>query len=232
MHGEVYLDCTTGLSFQLERLPSQMDPLWAARTLFPSQYQAKVLTLRCPNSIDVIVAASAIISSLQSVVARTVDPLESAVLSVTQVHAGSAMNVIPDAAELKGTMRYFKPDVRDAMHTNLHRIVERTAEAHGASSTVEILPGYPPTVNDAASVQRARAAAEDVFSSENIVVDALPTLGAEDFSYMLEKRPGNYAWIGAGPSAMLHQPDYDFPDEILPLGAAYFATIAERLLVE
>ena len=118
------------------------------------------------HSVDVIVAASAIVGSLQSVVARTIDPLDSAVLSVTQLHAGSAMNVLPEVAEINGTIRYLKPDVREVVICNLERIVEHTSRAHGASATVDVFPGYPPTRNDTLSTERARAAALDIFSSE------------------------------------------------------------------
>ena len=167
--------------------------------------------------IDPIVAASQMVTGLQSIVARNVDPLEAGVVSVTMIHGGDAFNVIPQTVELGGTVRTFKPEVRDMIAANIERIAESTAASFGARATVKVEGRFPATVVGAERVHR----------------DLAPCMGSEDFAYMLQARPGSYIWIGNGlgpGGCFLHNPGYDFNDEILPIGASYWATLVEREL--
>ena len=185
--------------------------------------------------IDPIVAAAQIVTGLQSIVARTVDPLEAGVVSVTKIHGGDAFNVIPQAVELAGTVRTFKPQVREVIASGIERIAEGTAAALGAKATVNVEGRFPATVNTADETARAEAAAAVVVGAGRVHRDIAPCMGSEDFAFMLQARPGSYIWIGngAGPGGcFLHNPGYDFNDEILPIGASYWATLVERELAK
>lgn len=185
------------------------------------------------NTADPIYAAAALIQSLQSVVSRNLDPLDQAVVSVTQCHGGFTHNVIPDDTFIEGTARYFSPAVGAIIKDRMAHIIEHVATAHGCSAQFKWIEGYPPTINDAAAADRAAQAAADVLGSGSIDMDAPPSMGSEDFAYMLQQRPGAYIWLGAGhpgDGAMLHNAKYDFNDELLPLGASYWATLVEREL--
>ena len=182
---------------------------------------------------DAVVAAAQIVTGLQSIVARNVDPLEACVVSVTMIHGGDAFNVIPQAVELAGTVRTFKPEVRDLIAANIERVAESTAAALGTRATAKVEGRFPATVNTADETDRAEAAARDVVGAERVHRDLAPCMGSEDFAYMLEARPGSYVWIGNGlgpGGCFLHNPGYDFNDEILPIGASYWATLVEREL--
>ena len=182
---------------------------------------------------DAVVAAAQIVTGLQSIVARNVDPLEAGVVSVTMIHGGDAFNVIPQAVELAGTVRTFKPEVRDLIAANIVRVAESTAAALGTRATANVEGRFPATVNTADETDRAEAAAADVVGAERVHRDLAPCMGSEDFAYMLEARPGSYIWIGNGlgpGGCFLHNPGYDFNDEILPIGASYWATLVEREL--
>ena len=182
---------------------------------------------------DSVVAAAQIVTALQSIVARNVDPLEAGVVSVTKIHGGDAFNVIPQAVELAGTVRTFKPQVRDLIAAGIARIAESTAEALGTRAAVKVEGRFPATVNTADETDRAEAAAAAVVGAERVHRDLAPCMGSEDFAYMLQARPGSYIWIGNGAGAggcFLHNPGYDFNDEILPVGASYWATLVEREL--
>lgn len=184
--------------------------------------------------VDPLFVGSQIVVALQSLVARAVDPLRSAVVSVTQFHAGSAMNVIAETAELRGTVRTLLPEERDLIEAGMTRIVEGIAAAHGATATIRYQRGYPPTMNDAAQTERAALAAARVLGERNVIRERPPMMGAEDFSYMLLQRPGCFVRLGqAGAdkgSVPVHNPKYDFNDDILPLGASFFASIVEQEL--
>ena len=182
---------------------------------------------------DSVVAAAQIVTALQSIVARNVDPLEAGVVSVTKIHGGDAFNVIPQAVELAGTVRTFKPQVRDLIAAGIARIAESTAAALGTRATVNLEARFPATVNTADETDRAEAAAAAVVGAERVHRDLAPCMGSEDFAYMLQARPGSYIWIGNGAGVggcFLHNPGYDFNDEILPVGASYWATLVEREL--
>ncbi len=183
--------------------------------------------------IDPIVAAAHIVTALQTVTSRTIDPLDAAVVSVTRIHAGDTWNVIPDRAVLAGTTRALRPEVRDAIEAGVRRIAETVATAHGAGIELRYERRYPPTVNDAAEAERAAEAAARVVGREHVLRESPPCMGSEDFAFMLERRPGCYVWIGNGPregGRTLHNPRYDFNDDILPVGASYWATLVERVL--
>jgi amidohydrolase len=182
---------------------------------------------------DPLVAGAHIVSALQTIVSRQVDPVESAVVSVCQFHAGAIDNVIPQTATLSGTARSFLPEVRDLLERRIVEIGHGVAAALGIKAEAVFERGYPPTVNTEASTELAAGAAVDVVGAERVNREPPQVMGAEDFAFMLEKRPGAYVFIGngGGPDApMVHNPAYDFNDEALPLGASYWSRLVERLL--
>jgi amidohydrolase len=181
-------------------------------------------------AVDPILAAAQIVTALQSIVSRNVHPMEGAVVTVTQFHAGDSWNVIPPEVLLRGTARAFQPAVRDLLEWRIRTIAESVAAAHGATAAVRYERHYPPTINSEAETALAAAALDEIVGPARVRRDLLPSMGAEDFSFMLHERPGSYVWIGNGDGDGLHNPNYDFNDEILPLGASYWARLVERLL--
>jgi amidohydrolase len=185
--------------------------------------------------IDPVVAAAQVINGLQTITSRNTHPLEGAVVSVTQIHGGDTWNVIPETVVLRGTTRSFEPAVRDMIEPAIRRIAEGACASLGASMEMRYESRYPPTVNSRVETETAAAAAAELVGEENVRHDLLPSMGAEDFACFLEKKPGAYIWIGNGAAAdqaMLHNPHYDFNDEILPLGASYWARLAETVLAK
>jgi hippurate hydrolase len=183
--------------------------------------------------IDPIVVGSHIVTALQSITSRNLDPLETGVVSVTQFHGGSTSNVIPGDVFLEGTTRSFKPEVRDWLEPTMRRIVDGVATAFGAKVEFDYLRCYPPTINHAAETAIAAQVAADVVGADRVNTNTPPVMGAEDFSFMLEQVPGCYLFIGNGAgegACMVHNPNYDFNDEILPLGASYFSRLVEKVL--
>jgi hippurate hydrolase len=169
-------------------------------------------------AIDPIPCGAAIVQSLQSIVSRRVPALEPAVVSVTIFESGSAFNVIPGSARLGGTARSFSPDVRKFLEESIYEIAIATAKAYDCEIEIDWQLGYPPTVNHAEESARAAAVAANVLGADNIITDLQPSMGAEDFAYMLAEKPGSYIWLGAGPAkngAMLHNDRYDFNDDVL-----------------
>jgi len=183
--------------------------------------------------LDPIVVGAQIVTALQTIVARRVDPLESAVISVTQFHSGSAENVIPDEAMLLGTVRTMAPGVQDLVEAAMRRVVETTAAAHDLTAEFTYRRGYPPTVNHAEQARRAARAAETVLGGR-VHRDKPPVMGGEDFSFMLLDRPGAYIKLGQAAGAKgaheVHTVQYDFNDDLLPVGASFFATLVEQEL--
>jgi hippurate hydrolase len=183
---------------------------------------------------DPLLAAAALVQSLQSVVSRRLDPIDSAVLSITQFFAGGeAYNIIPAEARIGGTVRAFKPEVEDAIEAGMERICAGIAAAHGVQATLDYRRGYPPTVNSQAEAELCREVLSGLVGAENVLVNAAPSMGAEDFSYMLREKPGCYVWIGNGLAeggCMLHNPHYDFNDAILPLGSSYWVRLVHQFL--
>lgn len=180
------------------------------------------------STIDPIVAGAALVQSLQSIASRNVDPLEAIVVSVTKFHAGDAHNVIPNESKLGGTIRTLDGDIREYGEKRLREITQSVADAYGCEVQLEFRRGYPVTVNHDIETEIATQAASAVVGAGNIDIDTPPLMGGEDFSYMLEARPGAMILIGNGESAGLHHPKYDFNDEIIPYGISYWAQIAEQ----
>jgi len=186
------------------------------------------------QGVDPVVTAAQIVTSLQTISSRNTDPLDAVVVSVTQIHGGDTWNVIPDEVVLRGTTRSFKPEVHKSIEPAIRRIAEGVAQAHGAQiAGFRYEMRYPPTVNTAAETELAAKAATAVIGAQNLVRDPTPSMGAEDFAFMLQAKPGSYVWIGNGPtegSCLLHNPHYDFNDQVLPIGASYWATLVEQTL--
>ena len=182
--------------------------------------------------LDPIVVGAQVVMALQTVVSRRVDPLESAVISVTQFHSGTAENVIPDEAMLLGTVRTLTPGVQDLVESAMRRVVETTAAAHDAVAEFRYKRGYPPTVNHAEQARRAARAAETVLGEGRVLRDRPPVMGGEDFAFMLLDRPGAYIKLGQADGETgareVHTVQYDFNDDLLPVGASFFATLVEQ----
>ena len=182
---------------------------------------------------DPVVIGAHLVTALQTLVSRQTDPLDNAVLSVTRIEAGSAYNVIPGEAKLFGTVRTFREDTRQRIADDMRRLVDGFAQAFHVAVALKYDRGYPPTVNHERESDLAAAAAERVVGADRVRRDILPVMGGEDFAYMLNARPGAYLWVGqgGGPTACsVHNPRYDFNDEILPIGASFFATLVEQRL--
>ena len=209
-------------------------PMMAATASFDVHIAARGGHAAMPHmTVDPVVIAAHLITAFQSLVSRNADPIDSAVVSVTQVHAGTAYNVIPEDGFLCGTVRTFSPQMSAMVEQGMKRIAGGIGETFGAKLTVDYRPGYPATVNhERQSVILAEVAGR-VVGLPNVIRDPKPVMGGEDFAYMLNERPGAYMFLGqaGGPSACsVHNPRYDFNDEILPIGASVFATLAEDRL--
>jgi len=182
------------------------------------------------TTIDPIIVAANMIVALQSIVSRNVDPLAHAVLSVTMVEAGEADNVISRSAKITGTVRTLDGAVQDMIEDRLGEFVPQFARSFGAEASVRYARGYPVTVNSHEQTAFAASVAADVVGHERVDADAAPSMGGEDFSFMLEKRPGAYIFVGNGPGSELHTDTYDFNDEVIPVGVSYWVRLAERAL--
>lgn len=181
-------------------------------------------------SIDPVVVGAQIVTALQTIVSRTLDPLASAVVSITNFHAGSAFNVIPQKATLVGTARALDGKVRDRLEARIAELSTLIAQAHGATARVTYERGYPVTCNHAEQTAFAADTAAAITGNDQVDRDLAPMMGAEDFSYMLEQRPGALIFLGNGDSAGLHHPRYDFADAAIPYGIAYWSKLVERAL--
>jgi hippurate hydrolase len=182
------------------------------------------------TSIDTVVVGSAIVNALQSIVSRNVDPLESAVVSITQFHAGTADNIIPQTGHLRGTARSLTPETRDIVERRVREVVEGTARLYGAKATLTYKRDYPVTRNHERQTAFAAEVASQVVGNQRVDVTAPPVMGAEDFSFMLEARPGAFIFIGNGDSAGLHHPAYNFNDDLIPVGTSYWVKLVETAL--
>ncbi|MDR0703347.1 MAG: amidohydrolase [Azoarcus sp.] len=197
-------------------------------------------------SADPVLAGAALVQAAQSIVSRSLDPLDAAVVSLTCFHAGDTFNVLPERAELSGTLRGFSAAVREKAFERLRSLCAGIGETFGVQITFDLLPGgYPPTINTAAEAAHCAEAASAIAGRENVHTSERPSMGAEDFAFYLSHKPGAYIWIGNGLTAIaehalagcerrgsvaLHNAAYDFNDCILPIGAAYWVELVRRLL--
>lgn len=209
-------------------------PMLAAADTFSLTIQGKGGHAAMPHlSVDPVVIGAQIVTTWQTLVSRTADPVRAAVISTTMFHAGTAHNVIPDTAALTGTVRTFDPDLRDALEAGMARIAEAVAGAMGGSAAFRYERGYPATINHERETELAAAAAAETVGEAKVDRSVDPVMGGEDFSFMLLERPGAYVWLGGGRTDSdpgLHHPRYDFNDEVLPVGASYFANLVEMRL--
>jgi len=182
------------------------------------------------EAVDPVIATVGMVGAIQSILTRNMNPIEKGVISVTQIHAGTVSNVIPETAMFQATVRSFAPDVREMLKRRLHEIVEGHAAAYGVNAHIDYDWGYPPTVNDPDRAGFAVDVAREVAGDGLVDADYPAEMGSEDFSYMLEARPGAYLYLGTGPGAGLHHPKFDFNDEAAPIGASFFARLVERAL--
>jgi hippurate hydrolase len=185
--------------------------------------------------VDPVVAAAQIITALQTIASRNVEPTDAVVVSICSMQTSQvgAFNVVPETVRLVGTVRSFRPQTRELAERRLREIATKMAEALGASAEIEYVRGYPATVNSAREAAFAAAVGERIFGKGNVITDPTPTMGGEDFSYMLQARPGAYVFLGQGGGpggCFLHHPNFDFNDEVIPLGAGYLAALVEQAL--
>jgi hippurate hydrolase len=211
-------------------------PAMAAFDIFEIVVTGKGTHAAMPQlGIDPVVTGAQVVTALQTIASRRVAPLDSVVVSVTQFHAGDTWNVIPETAVIRGTVRSFRKDTQDRMQRDIERIARATCEAQGATMTLRYERRYPALVNSAAETGIAAAVAARVVGEDKVTVGADPLMGSEDFAYMLQARPGCYVWLGNGTEGgpggcAVHNPRYDFNDEIAVIGASYWATLVEQQL--
>ena len=183
--------------------------------------------------IDLVVVAAQIVLTLQTIVSRQTSPLDSAVVSVTTIHGGSSYNVIADEVRMRGTARSFLPATQDLIERRIREIAQATAAMHGATADVEYERRYPSLHNDAGRIAVCAEVARSVVGADHVDTEHEPAMGSDDFSFLSNRVPGGYVWIGSGPAEadrFLHNPRYDFNDGILPIGATYWARLVEAEL--
>jgi hippurate hydrolase len=206
-------------------------PLMAAADRFDIQIEGKGGHAARPHEgIDTLLVACQVVTALQSIVARNVNPLESAVVSVCSIQAGNTFNVIPQHARLLGTVRTLTDEVRDLCETRIRAVVESVCAAYGATVKIEYNRGYPVTRNHPEQADFLARIAAQVGGEGAVDADITPLMGAEDFSYMLEQRPGAYIFLGNGATAGVHHPAYDFNDEAIPYGVSLWAKVVETAM--
>ena len=209
-------------------------PVMAGTCAFEIKVRGHGCHAAMPNQgVDTLVVASQLVLALQSVVSRNLHPCESAVVSVTQIHGGEAFNIIPDDAVLRGTIRTFKPEVQTLVEQAIERLCSGIANAFGARIDTHFDLRYPPTVNSTAETALCRQTAEVLLGEDKVRKDELPSMGAEDFAFMLREKPGCYVWLGNGPGTggcSLHNPHYDFNDDVLIYGISYWVRLVETAL--
>jgi hippurate hydrolase len=216
-------------------------PVMASSNEFKVTIQGKGGHAALPHTtLDPVPVACQMVQAFQTIITRNKKPIDAGVISVTMIHAGEATNVVPDRCELQGTVRTFTLEVLDMIEARMRQIAEHTCAAQGLTCTFEFLRNYPPTINAAAEAEFAKQVMTDLVGPDQVLVQEL-TMGAEDFAYMLQAKPGAYCFIGngdgdhrsvghgAGPCT-LHNPSFDFNDALLPLGASYWVRLVERWL--
>ena len=214
------------------RIATRAGPLMAAYDVFEAVLEGRGCHAAMPHlGTDPVVAAAQLITAWQTIVSRGLHPLDGGVVSVTQIHAGESWNIIPDRLTLRGTVRSFKPKVQERIERRMAEIAAGIAAAAGITCALEARRRYPATVNSPAETTLALAAAAATVGADNVDADPMPSMGGEDFAFMLQRRPGCYVWLGAGSGEHgLHNPFYDFNDAALPVGARYWVRLVETLL--
>jgi hippurate hydrolase len=209
-------------------------PMMAAFDIFKVTVTGKGGHAAMPqHAIDPIVIGSEIVAAYQTIVSRFIDPQQPAVLSVTQFHGGDAFNVIPNEVEIKGCTRCFSTRVQNLFERKMKQMAEDIARAHGATIEFTYERRYPPTINSEAEAEVAGKVASSLVGANRVNLNPTAAMGSEDFAFMLQEKPGSYIWIGNGDgkgSCAVHNPGYDFNDDVLPIGASYWVRLAEELL--
>lgn len=207
-------------------------PLMAAADLFEIDIVGKGGHAAMPHkAVDTTLVAAHIMTALQSIVSRNLDPIDTLVISVTSFQTETtAYNVIPDSVKLKGTVRTYKKEVQDMAEDRMGAIAENVAKAFGATAKLNFMRNYPATVNAEEQTQKAADIAARIVGEDRVNRDTPPVMGGEDFSFMLNARPGAFIFIGNGDTASVHHPEYDFNDDIIPVGCSYWAKLVEELM--
>ena len=216
-------------------------PVMASSSEFKITLRGKGGHAALPHTgIDPVPIACQMVQTFQTIVSRNKKPVDAGVISVTMIHAGEVTNVVPDSVELQGTVRTFTVEVLDLIEKRMRQVAEHTCAAHDATCEFEFLRNYPPTINTAPEAEFARQVMAGIVGPERVLAQE-PTMGAEDFAYMLQAKPGAYCFIANGDGAhremghgggpcTLHNPSYDFNDDLIPLGATYWVRLAEAWL--
>ncbi len=206
-------------------------PVMAAYDVFDIIINGKGGHAAAPhNTIDPIVIAGQVITAVQNISARQCNPQDAVVVSITRMHAGDSYNVIPETAQLSGTVRTFSHHVQGKIITQLEQIVKSICEAYGATAEMDYQKRYPSTINSETETENALLAAMEVVGNDNIIRDNPPSMGSEDFSFLLNESKGCYVSIGNGESASLHNPHYNFNDDILAIGVSYWVKMVQMQL--
>jgi hippurate hydrolase len=218
-------------------------PVMASTSEFKITLRGKGGHAALPHTgIDPVPIACQMVQTFQTIISRNKKPVDAGVISVTMIHAGEATNVVPDSVELQGTVRTFTVEVLDMIEKRMRQVAEHTCAAHDATCEFEFVRNYPPTINTSPEADFARKVMAGIVGDERVLAQE-PTMGAEDFAYMLQAKPGAYCFIangdgdhremghGGGP-CMLHNPSYDFNDDLIPLGATYWVKLAEEWLAQ
>ena len=207
-------------------------PIMAAVDEFDITVKGKGGHAALPHlAIDPVVIASQIVLSLQTIISRFLNPVDKALITVTKIHGGSAHNVIDDEVILSGTVRTFKPSIRDQIERKIKEIVKGIANANGGESEVVYIRKYPPTINSEKESIFASNVAKELVGEKNVQMDVEPSMGGEDFSYLLNEKPGSYLYIGQGDvdhKDNLHTTKYDFNDDLLPIGVNYWVNLVKN----
>lgn len=218
-------------------------PVMASTSEFKITLRGKGGHAALPHTgIDPVPIACGMVQTFQTIISRNKKPVDAGVISVTMIHAGEATNVVPDSVELQGTVRTFTVEVLDLIEKRMRQIAEHTCAAHDATCEFEFVRNYPPTINSPAEAEFARKVMATIVGEERVLAQE-PTMGAEDFAYMLQAKPGAYCFIANGDGAhremghgggpcMLHNPSYDFNDDLIPLGATYWVKLAQEWLAQ
>ena len=218
-------------------------PVMASTSEFKITIHGKGGHAAMPHTgIDPVPIACQMVQTFQTIISRNKKPVDAGVISVTMIYAGEATNVVPDSVELQGTVRTFTVEVLDLIEKRMRQVAEHTCAAHDATCEFELVRNYPPTINSPAEAEFARKVMIDIVGEERVLAQE-PTMGAEDFAYMLQAKPGAYCFIangdgthremghGGGP-CMLHNPSYDFNDDLIPMGATYWVKLAQEWLAQ